>query len=99
MTTQALRYQALGWVCALAVVAVAGSAGAVLRAQADASRMPMAEFKKLTDAGGAIVLDVRSLDQYRAGHIPGAISVPLNTVAARASEWKRATKPIVTYCS
>ena len=99
MTTNALKHEARGWVCALVVAVVAGTAGSVLRAQADASRMSLAEFKKLADGRGAIVLDVRSADQYRAGHIPGAISVPLNTVAARASEWKSATKPIVTYCS
>jgi 3-mercaptopyruvate sulfurtransferase SseA len=99
LTTKALRHEALGWVCALAVVAVAGTAGAVLRAQADASRMPLADFKKLADSGGVIILDVRSVDQFRAGHIPGALPVPLDTVAARASEWKSATKPIVTYCS
>jgi rhodanese-related sulfurtransferase len=61
--------------------------------------MPLAEFKKLADSGGVIILDVRSVDQFRAGHIPGALSVPLDTVAARASEWKSATKPVVTYCS
>jgi len=95
---KALRKRALGLTCGLAFVACA-TTGAVLWAQADAARMPLAQFKRLSDAGGVIVLDVRSVDQFRAGHIPAALSVPLDTVAARASEWKTATKPIVTYCS
>jgi 3-mercaptopyruvate sulfurtransferase SseA len=99
VTVKAPKFQLLSAACTLALVMGAGTAGAVLRAQADAPRMPLADFKKLADSGGVIVLDVRSADQFRAGHIPGAISVPLNIVPARASEWKSATKPIVTYCS
>ena len=98
MIAKALRTRALGLTCGLAFVACA-TAGAVLLAQADAARMPLAQFKKLADTKGVIVLDVRSADQFRAGHIPGAISVPLNTVPARASEWKSVTTPVVTYCS
>ena len=99
MTPKVLRSEALGLACALALVGSVGVASTALRAQADSPRIPLAEFKKLVDSGGVIVLDVRSLDQFRAGHVPGATSVPLDTVAARASEWKKATKPIVTYCS
>lgn len=29
---------------------------------------------------GSVVIDVREPDEYREGHIPGAISVPLGTV-------------------
>ena len=29
---------------------------------------------------GAILLDVREADEYRSGHIPGAVSVPLSTI-------------------
>jgi len=91
--------QVIRLVTALALVAGVLAASSALRAQADAARMPLAQFKKLADAGGVIVLDVRSADQFRAGRIPGAISVPLNTVPARASEWKSVTTPVVTYCS
>jgi 3-mercaptopyruvate sulfurtransferase SseA len=93
---KALGNTALGRSLALALAVCASAA---LWAQAEAPRMPLADFKKLADSGGAIILDVRSVDQYRAGHIPGALSVPLTDVAAKASTWKSATKPIVTYCS
>jgi 3-mercaptopyruvate sulfurtransferase SseA len=65
----------------------------------DSPRTTLAELKKLMDAGNVIVIDVRGDQAYRAGHIPGAVSVPLETVAARAAEWASATRPVVTYCS
>lgn len=64
-----------------------------------ARRISLADFKKLHDTGDVIVLDVRGADAYRIGHIPGAVSVPLDTVAAKAAEWKTATRPVVTYCT
>lgn len=62
-------------------------------------RISLPEFRKLVEAGTVIVLDVRSPQAYREGHIPGALSVPLETVAARAAEWRGATRPVVTYCT
>ena len=66
---------------------------------AAAGRVTVAEFKKLFEAGSVIVLDVRARDAYEQGHIPGAISVPFETVEKRAAEWRSASKPIVTYCT
>lgn len=34
------------------------------------------EFEKLVAAGEVVVIDVRSADEYNAGHIPGAINLP-----------------------
>src|SRR3989338_2930387 len=44
-----------------------------------------------------IVLDVRSKDGYRGGHIPGAVNIPLEELTERFKELPR-TKQIVTYC-
>jgi hydroxyacylglutathione hydrolase len=76
-----------------------GTTAAAQGTEADAPRIPMSAFKKLYDEGGVIVLDVRGADAYRQGHIRGALSVPLETVAARAGEWRDARKPVVAYCS
>lgn len=62
-------------------------------------RMSMADFKALVDKSGVVTVDVRSLADYRLGHIPGSRSVPLNEVAARVSELRGLGKPIVTYCT
>lgn len=62
--------------------------------------MPMAEFKKLLAGNDVVVIDVRSSDSYLAGHIPGALSMPEETLnAAIAEKLKRTGKPVATYCS
>lgn len=37
-------------------------------------------------AFGATVLDVRGRDEYDAGHVPGAVLIPLDELAARQAE-------------
>jgi len=92
--------------CVAAVAARAGGLGMPVRpgtqyatGQETAPRVTVADLKRLVDTNGVIVLDVRSADAYRGGHIPGAVSLPFDTVEARAVEWTSATKPVVAYCS
>lgn len=44
-----------------------------------------------------IVLDVRPPEEYRAGHIPGAVSIPLKELRSHLSELPR-RREIVAYC-
>lgn len=44
-----------------------------------------------------IVLDVRPREEYRAGHIPGAVSIPLKELKTRLSSLPR-NREIVAYC-
>lgn len=44
-----------------------------------------------------IVIDVRPPEEYRAGHIPGALGVPLQHLKRRLAEFPR-NKDIVAYC-
>jgi rhodanese-related sulfurtransferase len=54
-------------------------------------------LKKRIDSGEDILtVDVRSVNSYRAQHIPGAISVPFKKVKARLDEFPR-DKHIVFY--
>jgi len=46
---------------------------------------------------GVVVIDVRPNEEYSAGHIPGAVSVPLEELEARLSELPR-DQEIVAYC-
>jgi Rhodanese-like domain len=64
-----------------------------------APRISMAEFEKLLKSGSVMVIDVRDRVSYSAGHIPGAILIPLGTLETHLPELKAATKPIVAYCS
>lgn len=47
--------------------------------------------------GEVTVLDVRPPEEYRAGHIPGALSIPLPEVERRLSELRK-DREIVAYC-
>jgi rhodanese-related sulfurtransferase len=67
--------------------------------ESSAPRIALDEFKKLLESDSIVVLDVRSLESYREGHIPGAISMPSDSVASRVNELKGFKKPIVAYCS
>ena len=49
------------------------------------------------EAGSVIVLDVRPEQEYRAGHISGARSIPVNELETRLKEIPR-KKMIVAYC-
>lgn len=55
------------------------------------------ELLKRAQEGTAIVLDVRPAEEYQAGHIPGALSVPLEQLKARLADLPR-NKEIVAYC-
>ena len=52
---------------------------------------------KLVREGAVTVLDVRPVEEYNAGHIPGAISLPLKELQLRLSDLPR-DQEIVAYC-
>lgn len=47
--------------------------------------------------GEVTLLDVRSAEEFRAGHLPGARSIPLPELAARIGELSR-DREVVAYC-
>jgi len=55
------------------------------------------ELMARADDGGVVVLDVRPREEYDAGHIPGAISVPLGELEGRLEALPRSAE-IVAYC-
>ncbi len=55
------------------------------------------ELRQRLKDGSAIVLDVRPLEEYGAGHIPGARSIPLAELKIRLRELPK-TREIVAYC-
>jgi rhodanese-related sulfurtransferase len=56
-----------------------------------------AELKKRMKDGTAIVIDVRPRTEYDAGHIPGAISIPVQELEKHLASLPR-RKEIVAYC-
>ena len=61
-------------------------------------RVTVEELRAALEKGTAIVVDVRGEDQYKAGHIKGALWIPVNEIAGRTKELPK-DKLIVTYCS
>ena len=84
-----------------ALVALGVIAGTLAGAQDAASvpRLSLTDFKKLHDQDKVLVIDTRSAEAYRGGHIPGAISVPLSAWDQHLPRLKATRKPIVAYCA
>ena len=55
--------------------------------------------KRLLDANAndMVLLDVRSREGYREGHLPGAINIPFEELPARLKELPK-NKDIISYC-
>ncbi len=47
---------------------------------------------------GAVLLDVRDPSEYRSGHIPGSINIPVSNIQAAQSKIQDRNTPIFTYC-
>jgi rhodanese-related sulfurtransferase len=56
-----------------------------------------AELLRRVKTGEVTVLDVRPAEEYRAGHIPGAISIPVGELKARMKELPKG-REVVAYC-
>lgn len=89
----------------LSIWIVAGTAGLAQSPQRESQPTPgrigIEAFIQMHALKAALVLDVRSTEAYRAGHIPGAVHVPLDHIAARAEELQSLVKQrmVVAYCS
>jgi rhodanese-related sulfurtransferase len=70
---------------------------AVLYMRFSAVRVSGSDARALV-ANGAILLDVRSPEEFRGGHIDGALSIPVQELAGRMDELGDRTGQIVVYC-
>jgi rhodanese-related sulfurtransferase len=55
------------------------------------------ELKRLLEQGDVFVIDVRPLIEYEHGHLPAAVSLPVDELEARLAELPR-DRRIVAYC-
>jgi predicted methyltransferase len=62
-------------------------------------RIPIEQLVALASTGTVTVVDVRDEDSFVAGHIPGAIWIPLSSVERGVEQLRALGKPVVTYCS
>ncbi|MFC0597891.1 ArsR/SmtB family transcription factor [Streptomyces palmae] len=55
------------------------------------------ELRARVRAGNTVVLDVRPVEEYLAGHIPGAVSIPVGELTDRLGELPEEAE-IIVYC-
>ena len=87
---------------ALALLAPAGAG-----AQIDAPRITQPDFKKLIAAKRVVIVDTRVADVFEAGHIPGALQLPLEGRLTWPDEYEKTVVPlllktrkvVVVYCA
>jgi len=65
--------------------------------RAGAEPVPMNELLKRARSREVVILDTRPASEYIAGHIPGALSVPVNDLQRRLKELTKG-KDYVAYC-
>src|SRR5215469_2142155 len=71
------------------IEAAASGEPSVWAAGADLEQFPTADFDELArraDRGSLVLLDVRLSGEWREGHIPGAVHIPLHELSARMRE-------------
>ena len=47
---------------------------------------------------GAVIIDVRTTEEYNTGHIKGSKNIPLDRIKKEAAALKKLNKPVVTVC-
>ena len=47
---------------------------------------------------GAVVIDVRSIEEFQEGHVQGSKNIPLNTIGSHLDEIKKLNKPVIACC-
>jgi rhodanese-related sulfurtransferase/DNA-binding transcriptional ArsR family regulator len=62
-----------------------------------ATEISREELRDRASAGDVVVLDVRPVEEYRSGHVPGAVSMPVDELADRIAELPD-DADIVVYC-
>lgn len=66
-------------------------------AQGQPAEMTREELLERVAAGTVTVLDVRPAEEYRAAHIPGALSIPIDELSSRLGELPP-DREVVAYC-
>jgi rhodanese-related sulfurtransferase/predicted transcriptional regulator len=63
----------------------------------DTTAVDSEELVRRLDSGDAVILDVRPASEYAAGHLPGAMHIPLEELTQRIAELPPG-REIVAYC-
>ncbi|MFZ5468227.1 MAG: rhodanese-like domain-containing protein [Myxococcota bacterium] len=62
-----------------------------------AGQIDAGEAKRLVEAG-AVLLDVRTPEEFASGHLAGALNIPVQELERRLADVGPREKPVVVYC-
>jgi phage shock protein E len=94
MKTQIWRLPLFG-LLAIVLIAVTGCGREPEATSVNAAALS----ERLGSADAPVILDVRTLEEYSSGHVPGAINVPYDQVADRVEEFAAfRDADVVVYC-
>ena len=48
---------------------------------------------------GGIIIDVRTPQEFKGGHVKGSKNIPLNTISGKVNDIKKLNKPVVLCCA
>ncbi len=51
------------------------------------------------DLKNAVVIDVRTIEEFQMGHVPGSINIPLDSIPDRIAEIKDLKTPLIVCCA
>ena len=58
---------------------------------------PGVDFKALAEAG-ALIIDVRTPEEFRQGHVKGSVNIPLQAIQGKVSDLKKKQKVVIAVC-
>nr|WP_299419734.1 rhodanese-like domain-containing protein [uncultured Emticicia sp.] len=56
-------------------------------------------IEKIIQEKRGTIVDVRTPEEFRGGHVAGAVNIPLSEVLSHVEELKALTKPVVLCCA
>jgi rhodanese-related sulfurtransferase len=62
-------------------------------------RISSKEAHRLVEEDGAMLIDVRSPEEFTMGHLPGAVNIPVREIAKRGDVLWAKRQPLVLYCT
>lgn len=98
---QFIEFALKNWYLFVALLVILGLliGGEILRKVRGIDNVTPARALQLLNHDDAVVLDIRDLGEYKAGHIPDARHTPLSNLKDRLSELtKFKNKPVIVYC-
>lgn len=85
------------WLASASVVLALGCALGACDTGTSSSSSSSAEAHRLVEAG-ALLLDVRTPEEFAGGHIQGAVNIPVQELERRMAEVGDRERAVVVYC-